>query len=154
MLPSLHCRHGFDETCNFLQIRRYIVTHPVCYLCIFINSFQEKKIDNVSYICAIYLDVKCAFLCTWTWLYASRCHSTIHEFDTVFAIEESSACRFSHLRIHIDGLVQERRNSSALAMELRLYCTNPSIYKPARDNCYCHCTDRAESLYNTTQMTL
>ena len=28
---------------------------------------------------------------------------------------------------HIDGLVQERRNSSALAMELRLSCTNPSI---------------------------
>ena len=25
-----------------------------------------------------------------------------------------------------DGLVQERRNSSALAMELRLSCTNPS----------------------------
>ena len=29
---------------------------------------------------------------------------------------------------YIDGLVQERRNSSALAMELRLPCTNPSIY--------------------------
>ena len=28
---------------------------------------------------------------------------------------------------NIDGLVQERRNSSALAMELRLSCTNPSI---------------------------
>ena len=28
----------------------------------------------------------------------------------------------------IDGLVQERRNSSALAMELRLSCTNPSKY--------------------------
>ena len=27
----------------------------------------------------------------------------------------------------LDGLVQERRNSSALAMELRLSCTNPSI---------------------------
>ena len=26
-----------------------------------------------------------------------------------------------------DGLVQERRNSSALAMELRLSCTNPSV---------------------------
>ena len=26
----------------------------------------------------------------------------------------------------IDGLVQERRNSSALAMELRLSCTNSS----------------------------
>ena len=28
---------------------------------------------------------------------------------------------------HIDGLAQERRNSSALAMELRLSCTNPPI---------------------------
>ena len=28
---------------------------------------------------------------------------------------------------HIDGLVQERGNSSALAMELRLSCTNPLI---------------------------
>ena len=27
---------------------------------------------------------------------------------------------------HIDGLVQERCNSSALALELRLSCTNPS----------------------------
>ena len=30
--------------------------------------------------------------------------------------------------LHIDGLVQDRRNSSALAMEVRLSCTNPSIY--------------------------
>ena len=29
---------------------------------------------------------------------------------------------------HIDGLVQERCNSSALAIELRLSCTNPSIW--------------------------
>ena len=29
---------------------------------------------------------------------------------------------------HYDGLVQERHNSSALAMELRLSCTYPSIY--------------------------
>ena len=28
----------------------------------------------------------------------------------------------------IDGLVQERRNSSALAIESRLLCTNPSKY--------------------------
>ena len=39
-----------------------------------------------------------------------------------------SSHRFSvHLSyLQIDGLVQEIRNSSALAMELRLYCTNPS----------------------------
>ena len=30
---------------------------------------------------------------------------------------------------HIHGFVQERRNSSALAMELRLSYTNPSIWK-------------------------
>ena len=29
---------------------------------------------------------------------------------------------------HVDGLVQERRNSSALAMELHLSCTNPSMW--------------------------
>ena len=31
------------------------------------------------------------------------------------------------LSLYIDGLVQERRNSSASAMELRLSCTKPSI---------------------------
>ena len=35
------------------------------------------------------------------------------------------------LCIHIDGLVQERHNSSALAMELHLSCTNPSILNQA-----------------------
>ena len=29
---------------------------------------------------------------------------------------------------HIDGLMQERRNSSPLAMELRLSCINPLIW--------------------------
>ena len=29
---------------------------------------------------------------------------------------------------HVDGLVQERGNSSAVAIELRLSCTNPSMY--------------------------
>ena len=35
--------------------------------------------------------------------------------------------------IHIDRLVQERRNFSALAMELRLSWTNPSIYDDITD---------------------
>ena len=32
------------------------------------------------------------------------------------------------VEVNIDGLVQERHNSSALAMELRLSCINPSIW--------------------------
>ena len=31
-------------------------------------------------------------------------------------------------KIHVEGLVQERRNSSVLAMELRLYYINPLMY--------------------------
>ena len=33
--------------------------------------------------------------------------------------------------VSIDGLLQERRNSIANALELRLSCTNPSILSPA-----------------------
>ena len=36
---------------------------------------------------------------------------------------------------HIDWLVQERRNSIANALELRLSCTNPSIYSPQDIRC-------------------
>ena len=39
---------------------------------------------------------------------------------------------FNTERPYIDGLAQERRNSSALAMELRLSCTNSSILPPPR----------------------
>ena len=35
---------------------------------------------------------------------------------------------------HVDGFVQERRNSSALAMELRLSCTNPSMWQERRNS--------------------
>ena len=32
-----------------------------------------------------------------------------------------------HNTAHIDGLVQERRNTIANALQLRLSCTNPSV---------------------------
>ena len=47
--------------------------------------------------------------------------------------------------LYIDGLVQERRNSIANALELCLSCTNPSILRWARDvvvvnsSCYFSC---------------
>ena len=34
----------------------------------------------------------------------------------------------AYLWVYVDGLVQERRNSIANALELRLSCTNPSMY--------------------------
>ena len=38
------------------------------------------------------------------------------------------ACHLITPNHYIDGLMQEKRNSSALALELRLPCLNPSIY--------------------------
>ena len=46
----------------------------------------------------------------------------------------------------IDGLVQERHISSALAMELRLSCTNPSIWKQGKCDTGSMC-DREHFLY-------
>ena len=40
-----------------------------------------------------------------------------------------------HYRHQINGLVQERCNSSALTMELRLSCTNASIYMIGTGGC-------------------
>ena len=40
----------------------------------------------------------------------------------------NSAQQTLHMILGIDGLVQERRNSNALAMELRLSCTKPSVW--------------------------
>ena len=34
----------------------------------------------------------------------------------------------NNIRFHLDGLVQERHNPSALTVKLRLSCNNPSIY--------------------------
>ena len=44
------------------------------------------------------------------------------------------------LTAHINGLVQEKRNYNALAMELRLSCTNPSISNPASATLIAHLT--------------
>ena len=41
--------------------------------------------------------------------------------------ESDLFAEFVIFMLYVDGLVQERRNSSVLAMELRLSCTNPSM---------------------------
>ena len=44
----------------------------------------------------------------------------------------------SQLILNVNGLVQERRNSSVLAMELRLSCTDPSMYPNVMKTPNCH----------------
>ena len=48
--------------------------------------------------------------------------------DLVLAECSSFGTRMVNCWFYIDGLVQERRNSTVITMELRLSCTNSSIY--------------------------
>ena len=58
--------------------------------------------------------------CTqWSWVHEIKLHLFCNDLLHV---------TFFLVIKYIDGLVQEIRNSSALAMELRLSCTNPSIW--------------------------
>ena len=55
------------------------------------------------------------------------CRDVCHELARLSRLQYA-VLPFDHWWQHIDGLMQERRNSSALAMELRLSCINPSIW--------------------------
>ena len=57
-------------------------------------------------------------------------HQTICSHSTFSEHWQTQSTEFNHLDYaisNIDGLMQERRNSIANALELRLSCTNPSI---------------------------
>ena len=72
------------------------------------------------------MHICCVFLCVW--LYHK---SPVHPCDLL----GTSGINLKD-SIHIDGLMQKGRNSSALAMELRLFCIKPSIStdnKPRRN---------------------
>ena len=58
-------------------------------------------------------------------------HCNLDESKMKFPLDKNCELKIfnvtSHMcsDVHLDGFVQERRNSSALAMELRLSCINP-----------------------------
>ena len=54
--------------------------------------------------------------------------SLLHIIVIIVIISSYDLCIWYPIYYYIHGLVQERCNSGALAMELRLSCTNPSIY--------------------------
>ena len=88
----------------------------------------------------------------WPWLWGAGCSRLLWQRSAVFmwhgqncdplgcgvwqgAEEISRTCRYT-TGANINGLVQERRNSIANALELRLSGTNPSIWNGA---CRCSC---------------
>ena len=53
-----------------------------------------------------------------------HCTSQCHYVTNTFPVLGRYGCHF----IYVDGLMQRRRNSSALAMELHLFCIKPSMW--------------------------
>ena len=62
-------------------------------------------------------------------LYLQNYHVILVEIQICVSsqLEEVMKCETRNVDQHIDGLMQERRNSIANALELRLSCTNPSM---------------------------
>ena len=54
--------------------------------------------------------------------------SRLYMLTSTTSVTYSPAARFLMVVGQVDGLVQERRNPSALAMELRLSCTNRCVH--------------------------
>ena len=85
------------------------------------------------------LNISRSFLCKWLTKDAPQLAHEGEIWDVLSVFMRSRHGQYSayvvllqyHLLLnhYIDGLVEERRNSSALAMELCLSCTNPLIYQ-------------------------
>ena len=89
-----------------------------------INNFIARQ--GVSYIRDLTVSVE------WTMIYkAWDCNKYMGVFIMTCPTVRSLHCVIM-ISYHIAELVQERRNSSALAMELRLSCINPSIWEICR----------------------
>ena len=94
----------------------------------FFNTFQSCLI-----IVRCYIEINTdfddfTFDISKTWILRHIC-KTLNFIPFISVYLSSASHEWDACTIHeyIDGLVQERRNSSALAVELHLSCTNPVI---------------------------
>ena len=109
-------------------------------------SFKKKHLKMSSGKCRPFclgLNVlNKVWLCTWACSDCCHsngarhpCHSICSEHRGHLHATEMWANEEFIKENHIDGLVQERRNSIANALEIRLSCTNPSISSNANVSC-------------------
>ena len=108
------------------KINRYIYLGGLLFCMCLHHIYDSASRDN--YFASMPVD------CRW---YA---RSVTHQYVTVVHSARHPIIQFNRKAVgHFDGLVQERRNSIANALELRLSCTNPSIYYTqfAENGTYC-----------------
>ena len=86
---------------------------------------QENAFENVVWKMAAILSLPSS-------VNADHCHLTVSWQYSGWRVETGLTANLVQqlgiAKLYFSGLVQERRNSSALAMELHLSCTNPSIW--------------------------
>ena len=111
---KMHLKGSSAKFCLCLKVLKHIYLHHVT-ICI-VSRHLNRTIYVLTYA---YMDHKMRRISTYLtarWPAESKSASLVNGF--------LQSCLVNH----IEGLVQEKRNSSALAMELRLSCTKPSIY--------------------------
>ena len=107
------------------HLSHVITTLATCLWCL------ELFLKHVS-VCDLQMCVTLFFLGDLLWVMAGVCHYQRGSWLSADLcrgwVTKTQVCCFLHQSCYqMDGyLVQERRNSSALAMELRLSCTTPS----------------------------
>ena len=129
-------RHGFNTT-HKQQQWRWVIRHPVVWpgreleLANFtllsttvlwnkkhqINGLVQERHNSIANVLELHLS------CT----NPSKCHQKKLEFSWDKPYITLTGELWGVCSEYFDGLVQERRNSIANALELRLSCTNPSI---------------------------
>ena len=88
------------------------------------NTISSYRIDVLTFVSLNQFHVYCDFSVL---IYVVSCHCcAVHTVSHDVRLCHNIVILLYNNFKQIDGLIQERRNSSALAMELRLSCINPS----------------------------
>ena len=110
---TCHYKVDADEVGWYVVDTDLIVFAVLSILLKFSSQFISRKTDYVGMYCGNSLVHAFSFNTSW-----ESDHGVNDDNDELAGARTPAD--------EIDGLVQERRNSIALAMELRLSCTNPS----------------------------
>ena len=114
--------------------QRLLFLFPFCSQYMTLNSVKDWYLGYLNFKSYSLITFCCGHIFLWyiqKWgdsvaMWATRVYNPIAQRD--FSMHIRATVKFEQC-LHIDGLVQERCNSSALAMELHLSCTNPWYQK-------------------------
>ena len=108
-----------------------------------LNLCRQNRcfVNLLTYLCMLYMQVTWRCLGAWLTMAAAKAaaplrprpvKTALHQAVLDGRLHQVSLPTYSSIMTsrHIDGLVQETRDSSALGMELRLSCTDPSVCFP------------------------